>query len=56
LVTVKISPDTGEPAAANDLSGIFEIFLEDNVPTLAQLDNVFPRSAGQDNEDGESLF
>lgn len=56
LVTVKISPNTGEPAAANDLSGIFEIFLEDNVPTLAQLDNVFPRSAGQDNEDGESLF
>lgn len=57
LVTVKISPETGKPAAANDTTSIFEVFLEDNVPTdFAQLENVFPHQLGRDDEEGESLF
>ena len=53
LVTVKISPDTGELAPASDMSGIFEIFLEDNVPTLAPLESGFASPVRQEEDEGE---
>ena len=58
LVTVRISPDTGNLAGATDATGIFEIFFQDNVPTAdpTQLENVFPNQPGPDEENTESLF
>jgi penicillin-binding protein 1A len=32
LVTIKIDPDTGEPAAAGQANAVFEVFREENVP------------------------
>jgi penicillin-binding protein 1A len=32
LVTIKIDPDTGEPAGAGQTNAVFEVFREENVP------------------------
>ncbi len=58
LVTVRISPTTGEIASSDDPNGILEIFIEGHLPlpTEASQDNSNPRTPDKDDKDDEPLF
>ncbi len=67
IVSVKIDPVSGCPARAGQRSGIFEVFMADNVPTceiVDELPDIFNDAAGidpapgeeADEENDESLF
>jgi penicillin-binding protein 1A len=58
LVTVRISPTTGEIASSDDPNGILEIFIEGHLPlpTEASQDNSNQRTPDKDEKDDEPLF
>lgn len=58
LVTVKISPESGLLARANDHNAIFEIFLEGQVPEMDRVrpQGIFFEEAGAEESEEESLF
>lgn len=58
LVTVRISPTTGEIASSDDPNGILEIFIEGHLPQPPEAgqDNSGPRTPDKDSKDDEPLF
>jgi penicillin-binding protein 1A len=58
LVSVRISPRTGEFAGSDDPNAIFEIFIEGHLPQPAEAsqDKSNPRVSDKDNKDDEPLF
>ncbi len=56
LVRVRISPDTGLLAAANDPEARFEIFREGHVPEAADQQPDFPLARETQDEDEEDIF
>ena len=58
LVSVRISPLTGELASSDDPSAIFETFIEGHLPQPAEpgQDNSNPRTSEKDNKDDEPIF
>jgi penicillin-binding protein 1A len=58
LVSVRISPTTGELAGSDDPTAIFETFIEGHLPQPADTnpDNPKPHATDKDNKDDEPLF
>jgi penicillin-binding protein 1A len=58
LVSVRISPLTGELASSDDPSAIFETFIEGHLPQPAEpgQDNSTPRASDKDSKDDEPIF
>ena len=56
LVTARISPKTGAPAAANDSDAIYETFMEERMPTAGNASNTIPGSSPQNAGSSEPLF
>jgi penicillin-binding protein 1A len=58
LVSVRISPVTGELASSDDPNAIFEWFIEGHLPQPgeASQDNSNPRASDKDAKDDEPLF
>ncbi|MGH8316039.1 MAG: hypothetical protein ACRETU_12910, partial [Steroidobacterales bacterium] len=58
LVTVRISPTTGELAASDDPNSIFEIVIEGHLPPPPEAgqDNSSQRTQDKDSKDDEPLF
>jgi penicillin-binding protein 1A len=58
LVSVRISPTTGELAGSDDQNAIFETFIEGHLPQLgeASQDKSNPQAPDKDNKDDEPLF
>lgn len=55
LVTVRIDPETGERAKPGQTNAIFEIFREEQVPTIAEVGNSPEGTSGED-DSIEQLF
>ncbi len=58
LVSVRISPTTGELAGSDDPNAIFETFIEGHLPQPADTnqDSARPHPTDKDNKDDEPLF
>jgi penicillin-binding protein 1A len=58
LVSVRISPVTGELASSDDPNAIFETFIEGHLPQASEAgqDNSNPRPSDKDEKDDEPLF
>ncbi len=53
LVTVKISPETGKLASADDPNGIFETFMENHLPEAA---DPFERDTDREKKKDDTIF